>query len=94
VREQDKPPVPINEPPVIQANHYFSNIGKPFQLGNRSVCWAVETCAHIGADMALTRRVILDAETEEEIDILDAGSHVVHAQPGQVYTIGQVIDSE
>ena len=57
------------------------------------VCQAIETLAHIGQDTALTRRVILDAETHEEIDLLDVGSHVVHNQPGQAYTIGQVVDA-
>lgn len=93
--EQDKQLIPIGEQQIVVAKHYYSHIGEPFKWGERMVCLAMETCAHIGLDMAMTRKVILDAETHEEIDLLDTGSHVVHNPHGdQAYTVHSVVDAD
>lgn len=94
--EQDKQIAPLGEQSLqaVSSHHYYTKLGKPFKLGGRMVYWAMETLNHIGADMATTRRIIIDAETGWEIDMLDLGSHVVHNRPGEAYTIEQVVEAE
>lgn len=77
-------------------NHNYTNIGKPFQMGERWVCMANEVLgADMNAETVSIRRVILDAETGKEIEgPIDLGSHVIHPEPGRGYVYYSVIEAE
>jgi hypothetical protein len=77
-------------------SHNYTNIGKPFQMGERWVCMANEILsADMNAATVTIRRVMLDAETGKEIEgPLDLGSHVIHPDPGGAYMIHSVVEAE
>lgn len=75
--------------------HNYTNIGKPFQWGDRWVCMANEVMsADMNAATVSIRHVLLDVETGKEIEgSLDLGSHVIHPEGG-AYIYQKVVEAE
>ncbi len=82
------------DPDEDTEDHAYTNIGKPFEMGGRMVCWATEMIEITRPAEAKVRKCLLDAETRQEIHVpLDLGSHVVYPQPGGPYMAHGVVDS-
>ncbi len=81
---------------VSTGSHTYTNRGKPFQWGERLVCWAQEILGTSPGGMTFeSRRVLIDVETGNEITgPQDLGSHVVHPEPDGAYHIHQVVDAQ
>lgn len=79
---------------ISTGEHKYTNFGKPFQWGERTVCLAVEILsADDTTSTGITRRVVIDMETGRELEgPFDIGTHVVHPEPGGAYHIHQVVD--
>jgi hypothetical protein len=76
-------------------SHNYTKAGPPFQLGERQVRWATEIFNDPNSEQALTRKVLLDAETGKEInEIIDLGSHVIHSEADGPYTLYRVVDEQ
>lgn len=79
---------------ISTGKHRYTNFGKPFQWGERTVCFAQEILSvDVNVSTIGMRRVVIDMATERELEgPFDLGSHVIHPEPGGAYHIHQVVD--